>query len=87
MVPGAILSMGYGFVEYKTKKSALNAIKKLQVFEILREATFTLYQIAFRRGAKKHLSDTECTTFRSSAKQHLSVAVIPMKIAFLKGTR
>ena len=37
MVPGAILSMGYGFVEYKTKKSALNAIKKLQVFEILRD--------------------------------------------------
>jgi hypothetical protein len=24
----------------------------------------TLYQIAFRSGAKKHLSDTECTTFR-----------------------
>ena len=24
--------MGYGFVEYKTKKSAMNAIKKLQVF-------------------------------------------------------
>jgi RNA recognition motif-containing protein len=31
VIPGAMLSMGYGFVEYKTKKSALNAIKKLQV--------------------------------------------------------
>lgn len=31
LISGAILSMGYGFVEYKTKKSALNAIKKMQV--------------------------------------------------------
>ena len=31
-VLGAILSVGYGFVAYKTKKSAQNAIKKLQVF-------------------------------------------------------
>jgi hypothetical protein len=45
---------------------------------------FPLYQIAFRSGAKKHLSDTECTTFRSWAKQHLSVAIISVKIAFLK---
>ena len=47
---------------------------------------FPRYQIGFRSGAKKHLSDTECTTFRSWAKQHLSVAIIPLKIAFLKGT-
>ena len=32
---GATLSMGYGFVAYKTKKSALNAIKKIQVFLVL----------------------------------------------------
>ncbi|XP_028400283.1 probable RNA-binding protein 19 isoform X2 [Dendronephthya gigantea] len=31
---GAILSMGYGFVEYKTKKSAMNAIKTLQNYEL-----------------------------------------------------
>jgi hypothetical protein len=47
---------------------------------------FPRYQIGFRSGAKKHLSDTECTTFRSWAKQHLSVAIIPLKIAFLRGT-
>jgi hypothetical protein len=40
----------------------------------------------YTRGAKKHLSDTECTTFRSWAKQHYSVAIIPLKIAFLNGT-
>jgi hypothetical protein len=28
-------------------------------------ASFPLYRIAFHSGAKKHLSDTECTTFRS----------------------
>ena len=33
VVSAAMLSMGYGFVEYKTKKSAVNAIKKLQVFQ------------------------------------------------------
>ena len=31
----------------------------------LRRATFTLQRIAFRSGVKKHISDTECTTFRS----------------------
>jgi hypothetical protein len=50
------------------------------------EWSYTIPNIAFRSGAKKHLSDTECTTFRSCAKQHLSVAIIPLKIAFLKGT-
>ena len=30
----AMLSMGYGFVEYKTKTSAVNAIKKLQNYEL-----------------------------------------------------
>ena len=48
------------------------------------DSMLTLYRIAFRSGAKKHLPDTECTTFRSWAKQHLSVAIIPLKIAFLK---
>jgi hypothetical protein len=47
----------------------------------------TLYRIVFQWGAKKHLSNTECITFRSWAKQHLSVAIIPLKMAFiLKGT-
>jgi hypothetical protein len=50
------------------------------------KATLTLYRIAFHSGAKKHLSDTEYTTFRSWTKQHFSVAIIPLKIAFLKGT-
>jgi hypothetical protein len=48
-------------------------------------ATLTLYRIAFHSGAKKHLSDTEFTTFRSWARP-LSVAIIPLKMAFLKGT-
>jgi hypothetical protein len=48
--------------------------------------SFPLYRIAFHSGAKKHLPDTYCTTFRSWEKQHLSVATIPLKIAFLKGT-
>jgi RNA recognition motif-containing protein len=33
VVAAAMLSMGYGFVEFETKKSAVNAIKKLQVSE------------------------------------------------------
>ena len=49
-------------------------------------ATFTQYRRDIRSGAKKHLFDTECTIFRSWPKQHLSVAIIPLKIAFLKGT-
>jgi hypothetical protein len=56
-----------------------------ELSEYRRLARFSLYRIAFRCGAKKHLSDTECTTFRSWAKQHLSVAIIPLKIEFLKG--
>lgn len=32
--------MGYGFVAYKTKKSALNAIKKLQVLHAQRLENF-----------------------------------------------
>ena len=30
-VTGSFLSMGYGFVEFKDKKEALNAVKELQV--------------------------------------------------------
>ena len=41
--------------------------------------TITRYRIAFRSSAKRHLSDTECTTFKSWAKQHLSVAIISLK--------
>jgi hypothetical protein len=48
-------------------------------------ATF-IHRIAFRSSAKKHLSHTECSTFSSCAKQHLSFAIIPLKIAFLKCT-
>jgi RNA recognition motif-containing protein len=33
VVAAAMLSMGYGFVEFETKKSVVNAIKKLQVSE------------------------------------------------------
>jgi hypothetical protein len=43
-----------------------------------------LFRIASRSGEKKHLSDKECTTFRSWASM-ISVAIIPLKIAFLKG--
>jgi hypothetical protein len=48
-------------------------------------ATF-IHRIAFRSSAKKHLSHTEYSTFSNCAKQHLSVAIIPLKIAFLKCT-
>ena len=49
--------------------------------------TFTLYRMAFRSCAKKHrIFDTECSTFWSWANQHLSVAIISLKIAFLEGT-
>jgi hypothetical protein len=34
--------------------------------------------------AKKHLFDMKCTTFRNWGKRHLYVAIIPLKIAFLK---
>jgi hypothetical protein len=44
-----------------------------------------MQDIAFRSGAKKYLFDTECTSFRSWAKQHLSIATSPLKITFLKG--
>ena len=47
---------------------------------------YTLYLIAFRSGAKRNLSDMECTTFRSRAKQHISIAIFHLKIEFLKGT-
>jgi hypothetical protein len=73
--------------EYTTptqKKSYLGNIYTIN--NKIPKATFPLYRIAFHSGTKKHLSDTECTTFRSWAKQHLSVAIIPLKIAFLKGT-
>jgi hypothetical protein len=58
----------------------------LKSFAIIR-LRFTLYRIAFRVAARKSTSsDTECTTFRSWVKQRLSVAIIPLKIAFLKST-
>jgi hypothetical protein len=50
------------------------------------ETMFTLYWIAFPSSVKKHLFNMECTNFRSRVKQHLPVAIIPLKIAFLKGT-
>lgn len=31
MAAGSFLSMGYGFVEFKNRKEALNAVKQLQV--------------------------------------------------------
>jgi hypothetical protein len=34
---------------------------KIRVF-MTSKAAFTQYRIAFRSGAKKHLSDAECTT-------------------------
>jgi hypothetical protein len=48
----------------------------LLVICLLTKATLKLYRIAFRSGAKKHLSNSECTTIRSyKAKQNLSVAI------------
>jgi hypothetical protein len=58
----------------------------LSLFAQIKNYMLRLLDIGSRSGAKKRLSDTECTTFRSWAKQHLSIAIIPLEISFLKGT-
>lgn len=67
MVLGTLLSMGYGFVEFKNKKDALNAIKELQVL--------------FEKSAGKQLQKT-CTTV-ATFRQNVQLMSFESVIFFL----
>jgi hypothetical protein len=59
---------------------------KLEVIIKAKPITFPLYWIAFRSGAKTHLSERNRYNFQKLRETTSSVAIIPLKIAFLKGT-